>query len=203
MSENEKSKKKRRSTKEYEAEAIRKVREKIPVDEIEKCAKYGMPTKEIADLLGEDEYYISCAFRDELIKARAVLKQSLRGWQLQAAAKGNTSMLIWLGKQLLGQSEVIEEIVKDEFKKIDAPRLQKLIEEAQARVERAHAGSTTRTLTIGSTGELVFETGPAPLALGPYQEPKSVSGVRETIRENDDDSLSCHGADDQTSGSSG
>ncbi len=35
-------------------------------------------------------------------------KASLRRSQIQAAIKGNTGMLIWLGKQLLGQAEAPE-----------------------------------------------------------------------------------------------
>ncbi len=32
-------------------------------------------------------------------------RASLRTWQFQAAKAGNTKMLIWLGKQLLGQKD--------------------------------------------------------------------------------------------------
>ena len=35
-------------------------------------------------------------------------KMSLRRWQFAAAKKGNTSMLIWLGKQYLKQSDKME-----------------------------------------------------------------------------------------------
>ena len=40
-------------------------------------------------------------------------KISVRRWQMQAAEKGNVSMLIWLGKQYLGQTE------KQEFTQTD------------------------------------------------------------------------------------
>jgi hypothetical protein len=33
---------------------------------------------------------------------------SLRRWQIEAARKGNPTMLVWLGKQLLGQTDKIE-----------------------------------------------------------------------------------------------
>lgn len=33
------------------------------------------------------------------------MKTSLRIWQLETARKGNATMQIWLGKQLLGQKE--------------------------------------------------------------------------------------------------
>lgn len=38
-------------------------------------------------------------------KAQATFKSSLRSKQRNVALKGNTSMLIWLGKQLLGQKD--------------------------------------------------------------------------------------------------
>ena len=42
---------------------------------------------------------------------------SLRREQYKLAMKGNCSMLIWLGKQYLGQSEKIDANVKDDHKK--------------------------------------------------------------------------------------
>jgi hypothetical protein len=44
-------------------------------------------------------------FSVELVKGREALKQSLRRAQLTVALNGNPTMLIWLGKQYLGQSE--------------------------------------------------------------------------------------------------
>jgi len=38
-------------------------------------------------------------------KGNGVLKMSLRRTQIQAAMAGNTTMLVWLGKQLLGQTD--------------------------------------------------------------------------------------------------
>jgi len=35
-------------------------------------------------------------------------KASLRRWQFKAAEEGNTGMMVWLGKQYLGQSEKTE-----------------------------------------------------------------------------------------------
>lgn len=41
-------------------------------------------------------------FRAQKIEARKI---QLRGWQWKAAEKGNATLLIWLGKQYLGQSD--------------------------------------------------------------------------------------------------
>jgi hypothetical protein len=44
-------------------------------------------------------------FKDMLQTAREDLKQSLRHAQIKLAIGGNATMLIWLGKQILGQQE--------------------------------------------------------------------------------------------------
>ena len=47
-------------------------------------------------------------FRSSIERGRAQGKQSLRRMQYEVATKGNVKMLIWLGKQVLGQSEKID-----------------------------------------------------------------------------------------------
>ena len=44
-------------------------------------------------------------FKAELTKGRESLKHSLRRAQIKVALGGNATMLIWLGKNLLGQSD--------------------------------------------------------------------------------------------------
>src|SRR4051794_3413381 len=44
-------------------------------------------------------------FADAYKKSSATGKTSLRRYQFDAAKKGNTTMLIWLGKQYLGQTD--------------------------------------------------------------------------------------------------
>lgn len=48
-------------------------------------------------------------FRNATEKGRANGKQSLRRKQYEVAMKGNSSMLIWLGKQWLGQTDKVEQ----------------------------------------------------------------------------------------------
>ena len=45
------------------------------------------------------------SFRDAWDEGQAKAKESLRRHQFKAAKAGNTTMLIWLGKQLLGQKD--------------------------------------------------------------------------------------------------
>lgn len=72
-------------------------------------AELGCKNTEIAAVAGCSTDTIERRFAAELVKGREQLKISLRRWQLDAARKGNVAMLIWLGKQLLGQTEKIEQ----------------------------------------------------------------------------------------------
>jgi hypothetical protein len=85
-------------------------RPEIPIDGklVQKLAQLGCKTTEIADFIGCSVDTLDRRFADELAKGRASLKMSLRQWQLDAAKKGNASMLIWLGKQMLDQKDQID-----------------------------------------------------------------------------------------------
>ena len=60
---------------------------------------------EIAEFFGCDESLIRKSYSEYLTKGRAKGKMRLRQLQWQSAEKGNTSMLIFLGKQMLGQMD--------------------------------------------------------------------------------------------------
>lgn len=61
---------------------------------------YGCSARTITDRKKNDKDFLR-AYE----KGREKGKLSLRRWQFQAAEKGSTAMLIWLGKQYLGQVE--------------------------------------------------------------------------------------------------
>jgi hypothetical protein len=60
---------------------------------------------DIAEFLGHDEKTIRNHFPGILTKGKAGVRGRIRETQLEVAEKGNVGMLIWLGKQLLGQSD--------------------------------------------------------------------------------------------------
>lgn len=68
----------------------------------------GSPNPEIAAMLGCAESTLKRRFGPILRKQRALRKVAIRGYQMQAAKKGNPALLIWLGKQELGQRDMIE-----------------------------------------------------------------------------------------------
>ena len=77
----------------------------IKGEEVQKLSKFGMTNVEIADFFGCDESLIRKSYSEYLTKGRAKGKMRLRQLQWQSAEKGNTSMLIFLGKQMLGQMD--------------------------------------------------------------------------------------------------
>ena len=86
-------------------------RPKKDIDEktVEAMAKVGATNCEIADHFMCAEATIRSRFHEILTKARATRKVRLRQLQWQLAEKGNLGMLIWLGKQELGQTEKVEQ----------------------------------------------------------------------------------------------
>ena len=89
---------------------------------VKRLAAIGVTVNEMAFVIGCSEATIKRRFRMEIAAGKARLAISLRRRQIMAARKGSVPMLIWLGKQYLGQSdrqeiargervEVVEEIV--------------------------------------------------------------------------------------------
>jgi len=68
-------------------------------------AKIGCSLEEMARVLRCDATTIGRRFRDEIERGQTDLKIRLRRKQISTALKGNVAMLIYLGKQLLGQAD--------------------------------------------------------------------------------------------------
>lgn len=77
----------------------------IDPKEVKKLASIGMKNSEIAEYLDIDDSTLSYNFKQDLIKGRHDLRVSLRQAQIRLALSGNATLLIWLGKQYLSQSE--------------------------------------------------------------------------------------------------
>ena len=77
----------------------------MPALDVFKLAAQGCRDTEISDWFGIDSNTLRYNFSVELIKGRETLKQSLRRKQIEVAMSGNVVMLIFLGKNLLGQSD--------------------------------------------------------------------------------------------------
>lgn len=95
----------RMGKKEVEGVVVGRDKKVIPPQEVFKLAQIGCKNHEICDWFGIDDSTLNYQFKQELVKGREALKQSLRRAQIELALKGNAVMLIWLGKNILGQQE--------------------------------------------------------------------------------------------------
>ena len=77
----------------------------VPSADVFKLAAIGCKDIEIADWFGIDGNTLRYNFSVELLKGRLTLNHSLRRKQIEVAMGGNPTMLIFLGKNLLGQSD--------------------------------------------------------------------------------------------------
>lgn len=76
---------------------------KIDAKQVETLASYGCTNTEIAAFIGCGRTTITKRFSRYIAKGKEQGKIRLRQKQFDVAMKGNVSMLIWLGKQMLGQ----------------------------------------------------------------------------------------------------
>ena len=77
----------------------------VPPDEIEHLASLGCTDKEIADYFQVNENTLRYNFSVYLTKGRHQLRTTLRQAQLRHALNGSAALLIWLGKNILGQTD--------------------------------------------------------------------------------------------------
>ena len=82
-------------------------RPKIELDEelLYKLATIHCTMNEMVDIMGVSQDTLKRNFAHIINKGKADGKMRLRRKQVEVAMSGNHTMLIWLGKQMLGQSE--------------------------------------------------------------------------------------------------
>ena len=78
---------------------------KIDTKQLEQLASFGCTNREIASFFDCSESLLKKSYSSFLTKGRDKGKIRLRQMQWKSAENGNVTMQIWLGKQLLGQSE--------------------------------------------------------------------------------------------------
>lgn len=99
-------------------------KKKIDYQTVEKLASIQCTQEEISNFLGistrtlqKDEEFLRI-YKKGLDNG----KMSLRRWQYKKAQDGNVSMLIWLGKQYLGQTDKVENKDTHEIEDLSALR---------------------------------------------------------------------------------
>lgn len=107
-----KHQRKENSTKPQKEGSVTKVgievgKDKVVVvpDEVQKLAALWCTYKEMADWFGINVETLKYNFHTEIELGRSETKQALRKTQIDIALKGDRTMLIWLGKNILQQSD--------------------------------------------------------------------------------------------------
>ena len=86
----------------------------IDTKQVKKLASLGCTNKEISEFFGCSADLLEKSYSEFLTKGRAEQKIRLRQLQWQSAEKGNVVMQIFLGKNMLGQQDKIEQTELDE-----------------------------------------------------------------------------------------
>ena len=81
----------------------------IDTEEVVKLASYGCTNKEIADFFGCSADLLEKSYSESLRKGKVDVKIRLRQLQWASAENGNVTMQIFLGKNMLGQQDKIEQ----------------------------------------------------------------------------------------------
>ncbi len=81
----------------------------IDTEQLQKLAKLGCTNKEMGDFFGCSADLLEKSYSEFLTKGRAEQKMRLRQLQWKSAENGNVTMQIFLGKNILGQQDRLEE----------------------------------------------------------------------------------------------
>ena len=77
----------------------------LDTNQVEQLASFGCTDTEIASFFDISRTTLERNYEQYMTKGRESGKIRLRQMQWASAKKGNVAMLIWLGKQILGQSD--------------------------------------------------------------------------------------------------
>jgi hypothetical protein len=86
----------------------------IDTNQVQKLAQLGCTNKEISDFFGCSADLLEKSYSEFLTKGRAEQKIRLRQLQWKSAQKGNVTMQIFLGKNMLAQQDRIEQTENEE-----------------------------------------------------------------------------------------
>jgi hypothetical protein len=89
----------------------------VPLEMIERLAAICCTMNEIASVTGLSVDTLERRFAEIIKNGRNIGKASLRREQFRMALSGNPTMLVWLGKQILGQKDKVE--ISDAIEELD------------------------------------------------------------------------------------
>ena len=117
---------------------------KIDGQQVEAMCQMGCTLDEVGSVLGCSRDTLERRFAARISKGRLGGKVRLRKAQMNAAMSGNITMLIWLGKNILGQSDKID---------------QQLSGPDGGPIQQETSGKVTLNLTMNAPAEDPWEQG--------------------------------------------
>lgn len=93
----------------------------VDLDDVKDLAEQGNSAEHIAKVLGfsKSTLFGRKDVREAYEKGLAEMCVNLREWQMNCAKSGNVTMLIWLGRQYLGQKDHPDEYAQGQLSKVD------------------------------------------------------------------------------------
>lgn len=117
-------------------------------------ASKGRTLTEIAAYCGVSDDTISRRFAEVVKRGKSLMRGSLRAKQFELAMRGNPTMLVWLGKQELGQTDRQQVSGRFEHEHADLSHLSdEQLAEIQRILEAADSQSAASQRVMESTGE--------------------------------------------------
>jgi hypothetical protein len=88
----------------------------IDLKQVEALASIGCTQDEIGVIMGVVSRTLRRRkdVRQAIENGHSKMRSSLRRWQYEKAKDGNVAMLIWLGKQILGQRDKLDQEIREE-----------------------------------------------------------------------------------------
>lgn len=88
----------------------RPIKHDLDVEQLKTLASIQCTMEEIAAVMKCSVDTLERRYAEVIKEGKSHGRASLRRYQWEAAKKGNSALLIWLGKTLLGQREIIEQV---------------------------------------------------------------------------------------------
>lgn len=83
-------------------------RKQVDTEKLKQLAAIGLTSAEMAAVLDVSIDTLERRYRKHMEKGRQMRNASVRRKQYEMAMNGNATMLVWLGKQFLGQKDKME-----------------------------------------------------------------------------------------------
>jgi len=116
--------------------SLARPKKEIDPEQVKQLAAIQCSYDEMASVLGCDPSTLTRRFAQAIKKGRDIGFTSLKRKQYEMAMKGNTTMLIWLGKQYLGQADSRQSIDITATRELQSLSEEELVQMAKDKIKQ-------------------------------------------------------------------